>query len=98
MTLKMTLNHQNIIRNQFFSQNKHILQSKSHQKEVLHLFILIFMKKKSKFDIQIDLLTLKMTLNHQNNTTKVFSSQNHIIMTCYTCSYLYELKIIFLQF
>ena len=67
----MTLNHQNKIRNYFFSPNKHILRAKSHQKDILHLFLLVFTKNTHFFrksDLQIDPFTLKMSLNHQNNS------------------------------
>ena len=37
-------------------------------------------------DLEVDLLTLKMALNHENNIRSGFSSQN------YTCSYFYLLK------
>ena len=48
------------------------MQSKSHQKNVL--FVFVFVKKGCCHDF--DLLTLKMPINHQNNTINVFSSHN----------------------
>ena len=41
---------------------------------------------------EVDLLTFKMTLNHENNIRDEFSSQNYTIFFYYTCSYFYLLK------
>ena len=63
MTLKLTFNHLNITINEFSSQ-------KSRRKEVLHLFVvlpvtnLIF----RLLNLEIEVLTLKMTSDHQKNT------------------------------
>ena len=65
MTLKMTLNHKNNTINGFF-------HSKSHEKEVLHMLLALFVQKwyfhsLDHVDPKIDLLTLKMTLNNPIN-------------------------------
>ena len=44
------------------------------------------------FDLEIEVLTLKMTLYHKNNTINGLPSQNHMKMTYYTCSWLHLLK------
>ena len=44
------------------------------------------------FDLEIDVLTSKMTLSHKNNTRNGLPSQNHIKMRYYTCFWLYLLK------
>ena len=47
------------------------------------------------FDLEIDFLTLKMTLNDENNARNGLPSQNHMKMRYYTCSWLHLLKNIF---
>ena len=93
LTYKMTLNHQKNIRNNspvkinvFYSQN--------HTKKRYYTCTYLHLRK---FDLQTDLLTFKMTLNHQKNTRNVLYSQNHIKMRYCTCSYLYLLKILFFR-
>ena len=44
------------------------------------------------FDLEIDFLTLKMTLSHTYNTRHGFPSQNHMTMRYYTCYWLHLLK------
>ena len=46
-------------------------------------------------DLEIEVLTLKMTFNHQNNTRNGLFGQNHIKHIYYTSCYLCLLKIIF---
>ena len=72
----MTLNHQQNIRNKLSIQNKRIRKSKSHQKEVLHLFLLVLGRNHffHEFNLQIDPLTLQIILNH---TINVLSDQKH---------------------
>ena len=48
------------------------------------------------FDLGIELLTLRMILNHQNYTINRFSSRNPMKNRYYTFSLLYLLKILFL--
>ena len=43
-------------------------------------------------DLEVDLLTLKMALNHENNIKNGFSSQNYTRKRYYTCFYFYLLK------
>ena len=43
-------------------------------------------------DLEIDLLTLIMTLKHKNNISNEFFSENYMKMRYYTCFYLYWLK------
>ena len=93
LTLKKTLNHQNNIRNKFTSQidfekdiesskehQKRILQSKSNKNDVKHLSLVlicicwIFFHN---FNLLIDPLPLKMTLDHQNNIRNQFSRENY---------------------
>ena len=38
------------------------------------------------FDLEIDVLTLKMIWNHENNTRNGFSSQKYMKKRYYTCS------------
>ena len=47
-------------------------------------------------DLEIEVLTLKMTFNYPNNTRNGLVSQNHIEHIYYTFFYLCLLKIIFL--
>ena len=86
-TLKMTLNPQKYY-------HKWISRSKSHEKEVLHMFLAFFVKKwYFRFlDLEIDLLTSKMTLNNQSNFRNGLPSQNHMKIMYYTCSLLHLLK------
>ena len=42
--------------------------------------------------LEVDLLTLKMTLNHENNIRDEFFSQNYTKKMYYTCSYCKLLK------
>ena len=86
LTLKMTLNHQNNIRNVFSSQNH--IQMTYYNCPYLSLLNNIF----SPFAPQIGLLTLKMTLNHQNNTRIELFSQNYTETRCYNLLYMYLLK------
>ena len=59
MTLKMTFNHQNNTINGFCNQ-------KSHRKEVLHLFTVVYVTNHifRLLDLEIEVLTLTMTFNH----------------------------------
>ena len=51
--------------------------------EVLHLLEFVFVKNHIfMFDLEIDFLTLEMTLNHPNNIINGLSSQNHIRGIC----------------
>ena len=61
------------------------------------MYSYLYLKKACvyKSDPQIDLLTLKMTLDHSNNIRNVLSNENHVQMTHYNFSYLYLLKIFF---
>ena len=74
----MTFNHQNSTRNSLFDQNDTKKRSTSHEKDVLHFFLFLFLEINVflHFDLGIDLTTLKMTLNPQNNTINGYSSQN----------------------
>ena len=47
-------------------------------------------------DLEIALLTLRMTLKHENNLRNAFFSENYTKMRYYTCFYLYWLKKSFL--
>ena len=88
MTLKMTFNHQNSARNSLFNQNDTKKRTTSHEKDLLHFF-LFFLPKIIVFfyfNRGIDLMTLRMTLNPQNNTINGFSSQNPMKKRYYTCS------------
>ena len=61
----MILNHQNNIRNEFSSQTKRILQSKSNKKRGITLvqrYNLLKIFFFCKFDLEIDLLTVKKVL------------------------------------
>ena len=73
LTLTMTFNHQNNTRMDYQIKIKH----KYYTSCYLCLLKVIFCYT---FDLRIDLLTLKITLqmtfNHQNNTINRFSSQN----------------------
>ena len=62
MTLKMTLNHKNKAINGFSN-------SKSHEKEVLHMLPALFVQQWyfHSLDPKMGLLTLKMTLNNPIN-------------------------------
>ena len=77
LTLKMTFNHQNSTLNSLFIQNDTKNRLTSHEKDVLHFFLFFFLKIKGflHFDLGIDLTTLKITLNPQNNTINRFSGQ-----------------------
>ena len=59
--------------------------------KVLHMFLALFGKNQI-----FDYMTLKMTLNHQNNIRNGFSSRTYTKKSYYTCSYFYVLKILFL--
>ena len=52
------------------------------------MFLSLFVKKMyfCLFDLEIDILTSKMTLSHKNNTINRSPSQNH------TCNWLHLLK------
>ena len=43
-------------------------------------------------DLEINLLTLRMTLKHENNIRNEFFSENYTKMRYYTCFYFYWLK------
>ena len=56
-----------------------IFLSKSHEKEVLHAVLALLVKKDIFLnDLEIDLLTLKVTLNIQNNFRNGLPSQHHV--------------------
>ena len=55
------------------------------------MFLALFVKI-CLFDLEIDFLTLKITLSHENNTRNGLPSQNHMKMRYYTCSWLHLLK------
>ena len=95
-TLKMTFNHQNNIRNGLFSQN--------HIKHILHFLLFVFVKNHIfyTFDLGIDFLTSKLSLNmtfhHQNNTINGFSSQKahrkevlHLFVVLYATNHIFQL-------
>ena len=52
-------------------------RSKSHENEVLHVLLALSGKNHILLDLEVDLLTLKMTVNHENNIRNGFSSQNY---------------------
>ena len=83
----MTFNHQNNTISGFSSK-------KSHRKEVLHLFVVLSVTNHifCLFDLEIEVLTFKITFNHQNGLV----NQNRIKQKYYTSCYLCLLKIIFL--
>ena len=58
------------------------------------MFLALFVEKGiiCLFNLEIDFLTLKMTLSHKNNLRNRLPRQNHIKMRYYTCSWLYLLK------
>ena len=72
----MTLNQQNNAIN------------KSHGKEVLHMFLALFVKNDGfcLFDLEIDVLTFKMILSYKNNTKNGLPSQNNKKTRYYICS------------
>ena len=86
--LTLTMNHPNSAKNSLFIQNDTKKRLTLHKKELLHFFLFFFPKIINflHFDLGIDLTTLKMTLNPQNNTINKFSSQNHTRKRYYTCS------------
>ena len=65
-----------------------IAQAKLHEKEVLHMFLALFVRICffSSLNLEIDFLTLKMTFNHENSTRNGLHSKNHVKMRYYTCS------------
>ena len=69
----MTLNQQNNAIIWF-------LQSKSHEKEVLHTFLAALF-----VNFEINLSTLKIILNKQNNFKNGLFSPNYMKMKYYTC-------------
>ena len=96
LTLKMTLN----LKMTFHHRNNTITgfsSKKSHRKEVLHLFVVLYVTNPifHSHDLEIEVLTLTMTINHQNNTRNGLLNQNHIKHKYYTSCYLCLLKIIF---
>ena len=64
---------------------------------LLHLLVVLSVTKHIArlLDLEIKVLTLKMTFSHQNNTRNGILSQNHIKHKFYTSCYLCLLKIIF---
>ena len=52
------------------------------------MFLALFVKKLyfSLLNLEIDLLNLKMTFNHENSTRNGLHSKNHMKMRYYTCS------------
>ena len=70
---------------------------KSHRKEVLNLFAVLSVTNHAfcLLDLEIEVFTIKMTSNHQNNTRYGLFSQNHIKHIYYTFCSLCLLKIIF---
>ena len=51
------------------------------------MFLALFVEKWyfCSFDLEIDLLTLKMTYNYENSTRNRLPSQNHMKIRYYTC-------------
>ena len=58
------------------------------------MFLALFVKKGifAYLTLNFEVLTLKMTLYHKNNTRNGLPSQNHMKMRYYTCSCLHLLK------
>ena len=54
-----------------------IYQSKSHENDLLNIFLALFVKNQIFDYLEVDLLTLKMPLNHENNIRNGFTSQNY---------------------
>ena len=67
----------------------------NHKNEhvVLNMFLALFGKNNilDFFYLEVDLLTLKMILNHENNIRNGFPGQNYSKIY-YICCYLYLLK------
>ena len=85
LTLKMTFNHQNSTRNSLFNQSD-TKRGQHHKKKTYYtssyfsFLKLMFLH----FDLGIDLTTLRMILNPQNNTINGFSDQIPIKKRYYT--------------
>ena len=76
LTLRVTSNVQDNRRNGLFSQN---LTKKKYYVLRITYYVPSFISRKSYFpslDLEIDLLTLKMILNHQNSTISSLCNQN----------------------